>query len=301
MDAKKKKFFIGSMSAITCEILYGLSYIFTKQATSTASEFALLGWRFLLATLVMNFCILIGLIKIDLTGKSLKPLILVALFSPVLYFIGETIGINHTTASESGVFLACIPVASLIASAIILKKPPTKLQTAGILFTLFGVLVTIISVGASSSLSLSGYSFLFLAILSYALYSVFVEKASNYSSAEITFMMLSAGALIFVSLALLEAIFQGEITALLTLPLTNHHFLLAILYQAIGCSVVAFFLTNVAIANIGVNRTSSYIGVATVVSILAGSIFLEEYFSYYQAIGVFLIITGVYIANTNSH
>ncbi len=31
---------------LRCEVLYGMSYIFTKQATQSASALALLGWRF---------------------------------------------------------------------------------------------------------------------------------------------------------------------------------------------------------------------------------------------------------------
>lgn len=297
---KNNNLLIGSLCAIGCEFFYGLSYIFTKQATASASEFALLGWRFLIAILVMSFCVLAGLIKVNLKGKALKPLLLIALFSPTIYFTGETLGISQTTASESGAFLACIPVASLLASALILKKKPTKLQTAGILITLMGVLITIFAVGTSSSLSIPGYSFLLLAVLAYALYSVFVEKAFDYSGAEITYIMLTAGAIIFVSLALLEASLKGTTADLLTLPLTNKHFLQAILYQGIGCSIIAFFLANVAIAKIGVNRTSSYIGVATVVSILAGSVLLGESFSLAQILGVLLIVAGVYTANAKN-
>lgn len=99
----------GSLAALGCEALYGLSYIFTKQATDSASPLSLLGWRFLVAFLVMTVLILVGVIHIDLKGKKIRPLLLVAIFDPVLYFIGETFGISHTTASESGVFLACIP------------------------------------------------------------------------------------------------------------------------------------------------------------------------------------------------
>jgi drug/metabolite transporter (DMT)-like permease len=55
-------------------------------------------------------------VKVDLKGKPLRPLLQGALFSPCLYSVGETAGISHTTASESGVFLACIPIASLVAS-----------------------------------------------------------------------------------------------------------------------------------------------------------------------------------------
>lgn len=53
-----------------------------------------------------------------------------------------------------------------------------------------------------------------------------------------------------------------------------------------------------AIVKIGVNRTSSFVGVSTVVSIIAGVLLLGENFSAYQLIGVIIIIIGVYIANT---
>jgi len=79
------------------------------------------------------------------------------------------------------------------------------------------------------------------------------------------------------------------------LPFKNSSFLIAIFYQGVGCSVLAFFLYNVAIAKIGVNRTSSFVGVSTVVSIIAGVLLLGENFSAYQLIGVIIIIIGAFI------
>lgn len=288
---------IGSLCALGCEVLYGMSYIFTKQATQSASALSLLGWRFLLAFIVMNVLALMGIIKIRLKGKDLKSLLLVALFSPVIYFIGETLGISSTTASESGVFLACIPVASLIVSTLILKKKPSKLQVAGILITLAGVILTVLAVGAASSLSITGYTFLMMAVISYALYCAFVDRAEQYTGAEITYMMLVAGAIVFVILAVAEGLVKGNLDQVAVLPFYNTGFLIAVLYQGIGCSVLAFFLSNVAIAKIGVNRTSSFIGVATVVSIIAGALLLKESFTLWQIVGAVVIIIGVYTAN----
>ena len=294
---KQNGLIIGSLCAIGCEVLYGVSYIFTKQATDNASVLSLLGWRFLLAFLVMSLFVVLGIIKVNLKRKSLKPLLLVALFSPVIYFIGETIGISNTTASESGIFLACIPLASLIASTVILHKKPTRLQVTGILITLGGVLVTVLAVGISSSFSITGYIFLMVAVVSYALYCVFVDKAPDYTGIEITYMMLVAGAAVFVILAFIEAAIGNDVKNLITLPIRNKDFLVAVLYQSLGCSVLAFFLSNVAIARIGVNRTSSFIGVATVVSIIAGALILKEQFTVFQVVGAVLIIIGVYTAN----
>ena len=289
---------IGCLCAISCETLFGFSYLFTKNATAHASELSLLGWRFFIALIVMGICALVCIIKINLKGKSLRPLFAIALFSPVIYFTGETFGISNTTASESGAFLACIPVMSLIASSLILKKKPLRIQVIGILITLAGVLITVFAVGVSSSLSITGYAALFIAVISYALYSVFVEKAEGYTGEEITFVMLFAGAILFVIMALIESISSGDVAGLVKLPFNNSSFLIACLYQGIGCSVLAFFLSNIAIAKIGVNRTSSFIGIATVVSIVAGVLILKEPFTLFQIIGVVLIITGVYIANS---
>ena len=109
--------------------------------------------------------------------------------------------------------------------------------------------------------------------------------------------MLAAGAAVYVTLALAEALIKGNLAYVAMLPLTDMSFLSAILYQGIGCSILAFFLSNVAISKIGVNRTSSFIGVSTVVSIAAGIIFLNEAFSGVQVIGAIVILAGVYIAN----
>lgn len=293
-----KKILLGCLCALGSEVLFGLSYVFTKKATETAGAFELLGWRFLLAFVVMSLCVLAGMIKVNFKGKKLQSLFLVALFSPVIYFISETIGIGNTSASESGVYLACIPVASLMASSFILKKKPSRIQVIGIVITLVGVLATVFAAGANASLSVVGYIFLTLAVISYALYSVFVDKASAFSEVEITYAMLAAGAAVFVAVALVQSAAQGSTVHLVTLPFSDTAFLMAILYQGIGCSILAFFCSNAAIARIGVNRTSSFIGASTVVSIIAGALFLQERLSVWQIVGAVIIVVGIYTANS---
>ena len=294
---KDNRVLTGSLCALGCEVLYGLSYLFTKQTAETAGTPALLGWRFAIALAVMSLCVALGFIRIRLKGKRLGPLLRVALFCPCLYFIGETVGIRETTVTESGVFLACVPALSLLASTVILKKKPTKRQIVGISITFLGVMMTVIAVGISSSLSPLGYAALMLAVAAYALYSVFVDLAADYTGAEITYVMLCSGAAFYGLLAIGEAAAQGALQELLTLPARNGTFLAAVLYQGVGCSVAAFFLSNAAIAKIGVNKTSSFIGVSTIVSILAGALVLGEPLSLGQMAGAAVIVAGVYTAN----
>lgn len=292
------KIWIGCLCAIGCEVFFGLSTVFTKYATDSASELALLGWRFFIAFVTMNILLLFKWIRIDLSGRKLFPLVRIAIFSPVLYFLLETIGISRTTASESGAFFACIPVVALIASTLILKKKPSGRQVIGIGITVIGVLVTVIAAGMEASFSWSGYLFLSLAIISYSLYCVYVEKAEEYTGIEITYVMLLCASTSFVVMSVAEAALAGTLGHLFTLPMASPGFAVAVFYQGIACSILAFFMSNVAIANIGVNRSSSFIGVSTIVSVAAGVLFLGEAFSWFQVAGVALILIGVYSANT---
>ena len=180
---KDNRVLTGSLCALGCEVLYGLSYLFTKQTAEKASPLALLGWRFVVALAAMSLCVALGFIPVRLKGRRLGPLLRVALFCPCLYFIGETVGIRETTVTESGVFLACVPALSLLASTVILKKKPTKRQIIGILVTFLGVMTTVVAVGLSSSLSPVGYAALMLAVVAYALYSVFVDLAADFTAA----------------------------------------------------------------------------------------------------------------------
>lgn len=297
LKIKKNGVILGCAAAIICETIFGMSYAFTKQATQQASEFYLLGWRFIVAAAVMSILWALGAVKMNFRGKKLKPVIIASLFSPILYFIGETLGISKTTAIESGILLASIPVASVIASSIFLKKKPQKLQMAGILITLAGVIITVLASGLQASLSLVGYACLLLAVLSFVCYSIFVEKASAFTSIEITYITILAGALFFGITAISKAAFSGEMQLLINLPFINAEFLTAVLYAGICCSIIAYFLLNFAIAKIGINSTSSFIGVATVVSILSGMIISGEQASLIKIAGAAIIIIGVYIAN----
>jgi drug/metabolite transporter (DMT)-like permease len=298
MNPSRRNVWIGCLCAVACEAIFGASYLFTKDATLAASPLALLGWRFTVAFAALSLLAATGAVKVaPPRGRPVRRLFAVAMASPVLYFTGETWGIARTTTSESGAFLSAIPVACLAASTLLLGKKPTGRQVAGIAVTLAGVLATVFAASRAVSFSASGYAFLALAVAGYSLYSVFVEKAAAFNGAEIALAMLGTGAAVFAPLALAEAAHGGGAVALLRLPLESPAFLRAVLFQGVCVSVVGFILSNVAIAKIGVNRTASFIGVATAVAIVSGVLFLHEPFTPAQLAGVALILLGVFLAN----
>ena len=295
----KNKIILGCLAAASCEILFGLSFIFTKSITAQVSDLALISWRFVTAFFFVNLYLLLRRHRIAINGRNLKSLTRIAILNPIIYFICETIGIRMTTASESGAFLACIPVVALIMSSLILKEWPSRWQVVGVITTLIGIIIAVFAAGVSTNFSLIGYLILGLAVVSYALYCVDVEKASQFTSFEITYFMLASGCLTFGLFALSHSFLAGNLKELLMLPWINPKFAITILYQGLGCSVIGYILSNFAIATIGVNRTASFIGISTIISILAAVVFLGEPFSQLQILAGILVVLGVYVANKN--
>ena len=297
LNKEKNASLIGVVCAVLCEVIFGASFLFTKTATENNSVFSLLGWRFAVAFAVMCLLAALKIIKINLKGRAILRLLPLALCHPVLYFIGENFGIHYTTASESGIFIAVIPVTAMAASALILHKKPTKLQAAGIVVSLVGVVITVLSVGINASFSPLGYALLLLSVLSFSVFSALSERASGYTASEKTFVMLMSGTVVFVLAALTESFICGSTSELVTLPFHDTNFLFAVLFQGIGCSVIAFMCSNKAIANIGVTRTASFVGISTVVSIVLSALLLGEKLTVLQIVGAAVIMAGVYIAN----
>jgi drug/metabolite transporter (DMT)-like permease len=148
---------IGILCVLACEVLWGFSFMFTKTVTDSVSPLALLSWRFILAFVVLSMCALLRIVKLDFRNKSGKSLFLMAFFVPSCYFIGETVGIKLTSASESGAIIACIPVGALLLSTLMLKQPPTKLQVTGVGVTTAGIMLIILMKGLSATLNPLGY------------------------------------------------------------------------------------------------------------------------------------------------
>ena len=187
---KNKRYIYGLLSGIGAEVLFGFSFLFSKDTLNKVPALSLLSWRFILAFIVMTICCRTGLIKVNFRGKSLRPLFRLALFHPILYFIGETIGVKLTTASESGTIIAIIPIATLILSALILKEKPGKFQVAGIIITFIGGFVIVLLQGVNLSLNIVGYIMLFIAVFAYSLFSIFYNRETSYTNEEKTYVML---------------------------------------------------------------------------------------------------------------
>ena len=289
---------IGVLAAVGTELLYGCSFAFTKDVTGTVDPFTLLGWRFVTALVAMLVLMAFRVIRVRVTRATLRPLLLLAVFQPALYYCGETFGVMRTTASESGLIISAIPVVIVVFAAVILRRIPSRFQVAGITVTLIGVVVTVVAGGMSAHFDLLGYVLLLVAVVSYALYAAFADRyAQAAADVDKTFVMVASGALVFGTITVSQHAAAGTLDALARLPFVSPGFAIALVYLALGSTIGAFFLQNVAIGRLGSTRYSTYVGIATVTTLVVGALALHEMLSPAQLIGGAVILGGVYLAN----
>lgn len=300
MDQKKSRRIKGIILQIIANAMFGFSFMFTKEATTLATPLQLLSWRFITAAVLFLVLIRIGFFKVDYRGKDLKAVLLLGFLHPICYFLCENKGISLTSASESSIIIATIPIFALLTSAFFLHIRPGKNQTTGIFITLAGVLILVLSQGSKPTFNPVGYILLFGAVIGYSFYAVQIIQITEFTSVEKAGIMIFSGAVFFTLTDIITEIVSGDLHGFLRLPFTGSSFLPAILYLGIGSSIIAFTCNNYGIELLGTTASSSFAPLTTLISVLAGVIFLKEPFTIQLGIATVLIITGVFITNRSS-
>lgn len=257
----------------------------------------LLALRFLFASVLLWVMRLLGIIRIDFRGRRVAPLYFLALFQPLLYFIFETLGINLTSASESGLMIALIPVVVAVMGYLFPGERPGRLQWTSILVSVAGAIFITVMKGFNGGGSLAGFLFLAGAVLAAGVYNILSRKLSvSFKPIEITFFMMTSGCLAFNAISPAGHLAECR-TALYFQPLGDPGMLITLIYLGILSSVGAFFLLNYMLSKREAAQVAVFRNLVTVISIFAGIIILNEQFKWFHVVGSVLILAGVWGTN----
>lgn len=285
-------------ATIITRVIWGFSFLFTRTIVVRIHFLNLLSWRFFFAFLTFLILIVFKVFKINLKGKKLLPLIAIAIAEPLFFFTFESIGLYHTTASETSLLIATIPIAAMIIGIPVAKQIPAKKQAFSIVMTVVGVLIIVLGQSAGGiEFDILGYLVLIAAVFSAAVCYSLSAKYCEYSSAEKTFVMMLVGAIGFGSAALARNIAAGTISEWLMLPFRDSEFLIAVLYLGVLSSVIAYVGQHYSISVLGLNRNVSFSSLTTLTTVLAGVFILNEKINFNMIIGGIVILAGVYGAN----
>lgn len=287
---KNKNTVTATFAALFAQIIFGFSFMFTGVALRHASPMTVIANRYMVAFLGLTIVILLSKQKLNFT-KNIFLLLLMSLFQPILYFVFETYGIKLTTSSFSGVMISMIPIVSMIMGIFTLGEKPSPMQYVFSALSVVGVIVSVQSGRADGIVNLSGVLLLIGAVLSSVGYNILSRKiSSEFTAFERTYAMTLIGAIAFLVISLAENI-NSPFNIISSFA--SGQYVLSILYLGVFSSVIAFLLLNYANTYLPVAKTTVFSNLTTVVSVIAGTVFLKERITMQLVAAVCMIITGV--------
>ena len=219
------------------------------------------------------------------------------LCQPVIYFIGETLGIQYTNSSFAGVMISLIPVSTAILSAIFLQEHISRRTIGWIIVSIVGVFIISTTQTSSGAIQFKGVLYLLVAVISAsAFYILSRSTADDLPPLEPPFIMMVMGFVCFTIQAIIQ---EGQdFLPLLKSGFTDPGVMLPVAYLAVLSSVVAFLLQNYAVTYLELAKITVFENIIPVISVAAGVLFLGEPFSVIQLAGVALILIGVWKVTT---
>ena len=215
------------------------------------------------------------------------------LFGIVLYFMLENTALTMTYASNVGIIVACAPFfVSVIVSLFFKNEKPGKFFYIGFLIAMAGIIL--ISLNGQKNLHLNplGDGLAFLAMISWGCYSALVKKISEweYPTIAVTRRIYFYGIVFLIPVLLCQhASWKPEI---LTKPEVFSNFL----FLGLCASALGFLLWNLSTKWIGAVKTSVYIYVSPVVTVVLSMLVLHEKLTAASVAGSILIFIGLIIS-----
>jgi drug/metabolite transporter (DMT)-like permease len=210
----------------------------------------------------------------------------------ILFSALQYVGLQYTSAVNVSILNSLVPVLIIAASALIFRDRILPIQLVGILTSLIGVLIIVTRGNLNALLQLSfnhGDVIIIVNMIVFAIYAAYLRLRPKIHWMSFLFVLAIVSAVGTMPFAIFE-LASGRI------PELNVGTIAAALYVSIFPSLVGFAAWNYGVEHIGANRSGPFLHLVPLYTALLASIFLGEELMIFHALGLLMILVGVWIA-----
>jgi len=278
----------GDLGMLTVCLIWGMNFSVTKLALAEIPPLPFTAVRFAAASLLLWLVVRAIEGPAELPDRAARTLILLGLLGNTCYQLAFTVGLDHTTATNSALILSMLPtVVALMAGLLGLERITPRMRW-GIALGTLGVVIVIATRGVGFGASTLYGDFLTLgAVLCWAGYTVGLRRVpAGVSSLRITSITTIAGTPGLV-LAGLPGVVRADWSSVTAQGWA------ALGYAAVFSLVIAYLLWNRSVQTVGGTRTAIYMCVTPLVAVTGAWLLLGERPHPMQGFGAVLIVAGV--------
>ncbi len=271
-------------------IFWALSFIWFKMANEHFPPVTIVISRLTLSALLLYlFSRATGALQ-KLQKKDRGLIVLLTLFNPFLYFIGESYGLTYVSSTTGAVIISTIPLFTPFAAHYFLRERLSLTNYAGMFLSFGGVFLILYRPGGWAS-SWQGVALLFFAVFCAVAYTLMMARLSfRYNALSLVTWQNALGALLFVPLFFIldyRKVFSVQ-----------HSFseLWPILELAVFASSLAFVLFAVGIKHIGAAKTNIFSNLIPAITALFAWFLLSETPDVKKISGIVIVIAGLFLS-----
>lgn len=286
-----KKFFHNNIMVIATLFFSG-AFIAGKFSIAEFPVASLTFFRFGIAGVALFIVLIVQGRNLFIPKKEIPVVFLLSLLGMVGYHIFFFSALKYTSTINTSLIAATNPVFTTIFATIFLKEKVNTTTILGVIFSFIGVLFLItngnISILQSMSFNL-GDLLMLCAILCFSTYFIVLKDVLK----RINPFTLTAYVFIFCAILLLPfVIYENPMSYL---PQTTSKGWISLLYMSIFSSVFAYLIQQISVQRIGPVKTSLYINLTPVFSMILAWLILGESITDEKVIATAIILTGVII------
>lgn len=282
-------------------LFWGSSFVVVKIALSEGlTPVAIATFRFLVAGAFFLALLVLRRAKnssysLSVNKRGASRLVVLAFLGITLFFTAQYTGIQMAGASIAAILVCLLsPILITVLSAIMFKEHVTRMQSLGVGIAAMGTL-TVIMGGSSSFSGSTDFMLGSLILLStpflWTAYTLLGNRVMEGNDAFVVVAYVNMmGGLFLVPFSVAE----NSLGLALKMGLGGW---LAILYLALTCSVLGYYIWFHVLKQEGPSVTSSFLFAEPLITVLFAVTFIGEQVNLFILGGGLLIFTGVYLVS----
>ncbi|MBC7765765.1 MAG: DMT family transporter [Hyphomonadaceae bacterium] len=290
MTEKKIKL-LATIALIFTVIMWGVSFISIKVALKEIQPMTLALLRFFIATPILLFFAHQNHRTERFHVKDIGSFMLSGFFGITIYFYLENTGVALTTVTNASLILALTPIISIPLEMIFWRARIGWVQAVAMCLSVLGAYFVVASNQhlASGGQVFRGNLLMLGACFSWVIYN-FLSKPllTHYTG-----LFVSAYQNLFGTIFTIPFVFF-ETSSIPTISLVAWG---NVLFLALICSALCYFLYVYALDHLGLNISIMYLNLVPAVGAISSVIFLHESITLMQCIGGLIILLGVFIVS----
>jgi drug/metabolite transporter (DMT)-like permease len=277
-------------------IFWSFTFIWYKIVYQFYNPITTVFFRLIISSIFL-FALMYPLKRIEKIRKGdFKYFLLVSVFNPFLYFIGESYGVKLVSSTLAAVIIATIPLFTSFTSSFFLNEKITRMNLMGIIFSIIGVSFIILEKNEGITVSPLGIAMLMLAVVAAIGYSIVLKNLSNkYNSITIVSYHNLIGIFLFAPLFFIFDFNDFKQTGL------SQEAWIPLLELAFFGSSFAFIFFTFAIKRIGVGKANAFTNLIPVLTAIIAFIVLGEIINLTKIFGISLVIGGLFLSQIKTN